>query len=90
MCWGEDLPWNSSGWVCRKFNNRRWIPIHDEDQRKREYLVNAYRVLLTRARQGMAVYVPQPDLEDRSRLRLELDDTAEFLLSCGALPMANK
>ena len=88
LCWGEDLTWNGSEWICRKFNNRRWNPIRGTDSRKQTYLINAYRVLLTRARQGMAIYVPQPDGSDGSRLYRELNDTAEFLLACGARPMA--
>ncbi len=88
LCWGEDLTWNGSEWICRKFNNRRWNPFRGTDSRKQTYLINAYRVLLTRARQGMAIYVPQPDGSDGSRLYRELNDTAEFLLACGARPMA--
>jgi len=41
-------------------------------------------VLMTRARQGMVIYVPQPDKGDKSRLHHELDSTAKFLISCGA------
>jgi len=52
--------------------------------RKRSYQLNAYRVLLTRARQNMILYIPHPKLEDQSRLHSALDRTAEFLLSCGA------
>jgi DUF2075 family protein len=87
LCWGEDLTFDGTTWVCRRFNNKRWRPIPSADQRRREYLINAYRVLLTRARQGMVIYVPQPDLSDSTRLHRELDKTAEFLLSCGALPI---
>jgi len=84
LCWGEDLTWDGVQWICRRFNNKQWRPIKAEDIRRRMYLVNAYRVLMTRARQGMVIYVPRPDEGDTSRLRVDLDHTAEFLTSCGA------
>jgi hypothetical protein len=83
LCWGEDLAWSGSEWICRRFNDKRWKPLVPDDHR-RAYLVNAYRVLMTRARQGMVIYVPRPDKGDKSRLHQELDMTAEFLISCGA------
>ncbi len=86
LCWGEDLTWDSSEWICRRFNGKRWKEIPESDPR-RAYLINGYRVLLTRARQGMVIYVPRPDNSDFSRLHLELDATADFLLECGALPI---
>jgi hypothetical protein len=85
LCWGDDLTWNKAEWVCRRFNNKCWKLISLDDYRRRSYLVNAYRVLMTRARQGMVIYVPQPDRGDTSRLHTELDDTAKFLIGCGAL-----
>ncbi len=85
VCWGEDLVWNGSAWWANQFNNKKWRPVKRAD--KYTYRVNAYRVLLTRARQGMIVYVPQPPLSDRSRLHVELDATAEFLIQCGAKPV---
>jgi len=87
LCWGEDLTWDGSEWVCRRFNNKHWKPISPNDQRRRAYLINGYRVLLTRARQGMAIYVPEPEVSDKSRLRRQLDDTANYLISCGASPI---
>lgn len=88
VCWGEDLTWGNSEWLCRRFNNKTWKVLPGHEQRRRTYLINGYRVLLTRARQGVAIYVPRPDARDVSRLSCELDLTAEFLLSCGALPIA--
>jgi len=87
LCWGEDFTWDGREWVLRRFNNREWKPIKPKDQRKRNYLTNAYRVLLTRARQGMVIYIPRPEKQDASRLHEELDKTAEFLFNCGSLPI---
>jgi hypothetical protein len=85
LCWGEDLTWGGTNWVKRRFNNKQWKLIKSSDERRQRYLINAYRVLMTRARQGMVIYVPQPDNVDASRLPLALDSTAEFLIRCGAL-----
>ena len=90
LCWGEDLAFDGTKWVCRRFNNKRWRPIPATDQRRCAYLINAYRVLLTRARQGMVIYVPEPDLNDSTRLHRELNKTAEFLISCGAILIESK
>jgi DUF2075 family protein len=85
LCWGEDLTWDGTQWVGRRFNNKTWKVINPDDPNRKMYLVNAYRVLMTRARQGMVIYVPSPSQEDKSRLHKELDLTAEFLRSCGAI-----
>jgi hypothetical protein len=49
----------------------------------RIYLKNAYRVLLTRARQGMVIFVPFGDVGDRTRLPGFYDGTYEFLRAVG-------
>jgi len=88
LCWGEDLAWDGAQWICRRFNNNEWRLIKPSDRRRRMYLVNAYRVLMTRARQGMVIYVPTPDKGDTSRLRAALDQTAGFLIRAGATFLA--
>lgn len=47
-------------------------------------MLNSYRVLLTRAREGLVLWVSRGDRNDPSRLPTTLDRTAEFLLACGA------
>jgi hypothetical protein len=84
VCWGEDLLWEGERWECRRFNNKKWRVVPSRSARKRSYQLNAYRVLLTRARHNMVLYIPQPTQDDTSRLPLELDRTADFLHSCGA------
>jgi hypothetical protein len=87
VCWGEDLTWDGSKWVSNRFNNMRWVPRKmraSVDEQKHRFRVNGYRVLLTRARQGMIIYVPQPPPHDLSRLHAELERTAEHLIQCGA------
>ena len=87
LCWGEDLAWDGAKWACSRFNNKQWRAIKPTDHRRLSYLVNAYRVLMTRARQGMVIYIPQPGRDDVSRLHRELDLTADFLAACGAVPI---
>jgi len=89
LCWSEDLTWDGTKWICRRFDNKKWKLIKATETRRLSYLVNAYRVLMTRARQGMLIYVPQPAKTDTSRLGAELDLTAEFLKSCGAGGLAH-
>jgi hypothetical protein len=81
ICWGEDLLWGGTEWHSRNFNGKTWKT--NKDPQKHKYRVNGYRVLLTRARQGMIFYVPRPDHSDPSRLHTELDSTAQFLILCG-------
>jgi hypothetical protein len=81
LCWGEDLVW-AGGWQSFNFNGKIWK--RGTNDQKHKYRVNGYRVLLTRARQGMIIYVPEPPLSDTSRLHGCLDSTAAYLLQCGA------
>lgn len=82
VCWGEDLVWEQENWCSYRFNNKKWRPLADKV--RHTYLVNAYRVLLTRARRGMAIYVPQASSADSKRNATGLDNTAAYLQHCGA------
>jgi hypothetical protein len=81
LCWGEDLVWTGNQWASFSFSGKTWRA--NKNTRKHQFRVNGYRVLLTRARQGMILYVPQPTTEDSSRLCDRLEITAEFLIACG-------
>jgi len=88
LCWGGDFIWDKAqGWQLRTLRPgpaNRWISIKNQD--RRTFRKNAYRVLLTRARQGMMIFVPKGDLSDPTNSPDEFDSTAEFLLQCGATP----
>ena len=56
ITWDADFRYSDSGWEHRSFTGDRWNYIHKQD--RKTYQKNAYRVLLTRARQGMAIVVP--------------------------------
>lgn len=89
LCWGGDFVWDESrGWQLRKLlsgPNNRWISIKKEE--KRIFRKNAYRVLLTRARQGMIIFVPRGNSEDATNLPDNFEATARFLLRCGVKPL---
>ncbi|MGK6353424.1 DNA/RNA helicase domain-containing protein [Parapedobacter sp. DT-150] len=59
----------------------RWERILKAE--RKQYLKNAYRVLLTRARQGMVIVVPEGDTEDHTRSEVFYDDTYDYLKSIG-------
>lgn len=81
-CWGDDLTIGADGqWLHRRFAGTRWQAVNDE--RRRVYLRNKYRVLLSRGRDGMVIWVPRGSTEDPTRDAALLDRTAEHLQSCG-------
>ncbi|WP_272011153.1 DUF2075 domain-containing protein [Roseovarius sp. ZX-A-9] len=82
VCWDADLRWIDNIWQFHAFKGTKWQQVRDET--KRLYLLNAYRVLLTRARQGMAIFVPEGNQDDPTRPSAFYDGTYEFLLRCGA------
>jgi hypothetical protein len=84
--WDGDLRFTGSGWNYHNFRGSRWCKIANTDNRA--YLRNAYRVLLTRARQGMVIFVPPGDPNDLTRLPVFYDSTFNYLREIGipALP----
>jgi hypothetical protein len=81
VVWDGDLRYSPAGWSHNEFRGSKWNRIK-KDQRKR-YLENAYRVLLTRARQGMVIVVPEGSNEDPTRKPSYYDVTHKYLLSLG-------
>jgi hypothetical protein len=79
--WDGDFRFNGVGWNYHDFRGTRWCNISSADNRN--YLRNAYRVLLTRARQGMVVFVPPGDTNDRTRLPEYYDSTFNYLRDLG-------
>ncbi len=89
LCWGGDCVWNpSQGWQLRKLlsgPNNRWVSIKNPE--KSNFRKNAYRVLLTRARQGLVIFVPRGDEADSTNRPEDFNATADFLLKCGVTPI---
>jgi hypothetical protein len=81
VTWDADFRRVPNGWEHWKFVGDHWNRIH-KPERKR-YLKNAYRVLLTRARQGMVIFVPEGEKDDPSRKREYYDPMFEYLQSIG-------
>lgn len=81
VTWDGDLRYSDDGWKTYSFVGNKWQNIHKEERKK--YLINAYRVLLTRARQGMVIVVPEGNSEDHTRDPKYYDPTYEFLRDLG-------
>jgi len=81
ICWDGDFHYQDGSWVSQAFKGTKWQSVNDESRRL--YLKNAYRVILTRARQGMILFVPQGDLLDLTRPPSFYDGTFAYLRSCG-------
>lgn len=81
VTWDADLRFNGSGWNYHDFRGSRWTNIGNVDNRN--YLRNAYRVLLTRARQGMVLFIPPGDHRDPTRLPAFYDLTFDYLGNLG-------
>lgn len=81
VVWDGDFRYSTSGWQHRSFVGAAWQKIAKPERQM--YLKNAYRVLLTRARQGMVIVVPEGDEEDPTRLPGFYDSTYEYLASIG-------
>jgi hypothetical protein len=81
VTWDADFRRVQNGWAHYKFVGDGWNRVHKPDRQK--YLKNAYRVLLTRARQGMVIVVPNGENDDHTRKREYYDSTYEYLTSIG-------
>jgi hypothetical protein len=81
LCWDADFRSVDGRWQFYRFSGTRWQNVNDDN--RKVYLTNAYRVLLTRARQGMVIYIPKGDEIDATRPPAFYDRTATFLAECG-------
>lgn len=81
IMWDGDLRYSESGWKTHSFRGRKWQNIRKQE--RQNYLKNAYRVLLTRARQGMIIVVPEGDMNDHTRKPEYYDPTFKYLKSLG-------
>jgi len=81
VTWDADFRFAIEKWLPFSFVGDKWHNIK-KDERK-QYLKNAYRVLLTRARQGMVIVVPEGDVQDHTRKREYYDGTFAYLESLG-------
>lgn len=81
ICWDADLRRKNSNWQFKNFRGTEWTNVEVEEDC--QYLLNTYRVLLTRAREGIVIFVPNGDSDDRTRLPEFYNPIYEYLKSCG-------
>jgi hypothetical protein len=81
LVWDADFRYTPAGWSNFSFRGNKWQRIKKEERQM--YQKNAYRVLLTRARQGMIVVVPEGDDSDLTRPRSYYDETYKYLAEIG-------
>ncbi|MBO7101012.1 MAG: DUF2075 domain-containing protein [Bacteroidales bacterium] len=82
LVWDGDLRRVQDQWEYYEFNGgNKWNHINKIE--RQAYQINAYRVLLTRARQGMIICIPEGNPDDKTRLPEYYDSTYEYLKSIG-------
>lgn len=81
LCWDADLIRGPTAWQARRFRATTWTAANPAARANR---LNAYRVLLTRARHGTIVWIPRGDRRDPTRDPAHYDAIAAYLLACGA------
>lgn len=81
VTWDADFRHNGDGWAAHSFVGEKWHKVKKPE--RQQYLKNAYRVLLTRARQGMVIVVPEGNPKDSTRRSEFYDCTYEYLCRIG-------
>ena len=81
LVWDGDFRYTPEGWDHNAFRGNKWQKIRKSEAQS--YQLNAYRVLMTRARQGMIICVPEGKVEDHTRQPEFYDGTYEYLKSIG-------
>ena len=81
LVWDGDLRRKNDTWQNFSFTGNKWLNIRSEE--RKAYQINAYRVLLTRARQGMVICVPEGNPEDATRKPEFYDGTYSYLKQIG-------
>ena len=84
VCWDSDLRRGAEGWQAWKMSGSSW-----QKDKEIGIATNGYRVLLTRARKGMILFVPpgDPSGEDETRASSIYDDIASYLIKCGGIEL---
>lgn len=81
LAWDINMYADDGQWVYKNFSGTRWSAIHHPSAKN--YLKNSYRVLLTRARQGLIIYLPEGDANDPTRPPTIYDQNFEYFKSLG-------
>jgi hypothetical protein len=81
VAWDADYRFSNGEWTYNNFVGNRWNVVNSEERKL--YLKNAYRVLLTRARQGMAIFIPNGSDDDVTRKKDFYNHTYNYLKEIG-------
>lgn len=81
ICWDADLRRANNNWDFKNFSGTKWQQT--KTKAEQQFLLNTYRVLLTRAREGVIIFIPEGDEKDETRLPEFYNPIYEYLKSCG-------
>jgi hypothetical protein len=81
VCWDADFRFDNNAFTSFSFKGTKWT--NENDEIKQRYHKNAYRVLLTRARQGMVIFIPEGSDEDKTRKPEYYNGTYDYLRALG-------
>lgn len=81
LAWGGDLIPSANGWEFRQFKGTKWLRVNDPT--RQQFILNKYRVLLTRAREGLIIYVPIGNPNDETRPMDRYERVADYCQRCG-------
>lgn len=81
ICWDADLRRLKNDWDFKNFSGTNWQKVNGSEEQI--FLLNTYRVLLTRAREGIIIFIPQGDDGDYTRLFDFYNPIFNYLLQCG-------
>ncbi len=81
VAWGGNFYYDVESWNYQAFKGTKWQQVRNS--LSKAYLKNAYRVLLTRARQGMVLFIPEGNVQDKTRCSGFYDGTYSYLKSLG-------
>ncbi|OUR93989.1 hypothetical protein A9Q87_04595 [Flavobacteriales bacterium 34_180_T64] len=81
LAWGADFYYDNEKWNYQKFKGTKWQRVNQDIIK--QYLKNAYRVLLTRARQGLVIFIPEGSEMDHTRPNEFYDGTFNYLKELG-------
>jgi len=81
LCWGDDFRKSNDGWAFYAFKGTKWL--HERQEDRMQYIKNKYRVLLTRGREGLVIFIPEGSETDHTRPCANYDDTYRYFKSIG-------
>ena len=83
VCWGFDFTWSfqENSWTYRKASGNKWQNVKKSEVK--QFLKNRYRVLLTRFRHEMVIWIPEGDDLDKTRRKIMIDGTYNLFRNFG-------